>query len=256
MLGAIKNELFKFFHQNKTFYVFLAILLFICVIVFLIILMGNGNVDNEQQLPLSIINLSMLFMLLPMILTIIAVNMISGEYDSGTFKLPLLYKVSRSKLIIAKVLALIIIIFILLFIMMSFSYLMAYFLDWGEGVQIEGKYYSTYEGFLLTVKTYFIVFGGLIVWSICVFYLCLKIKREGTVLVISVGIMIILKTISIMFTAAKPYLFNTLHTIYSNYLFNSLELTIFIRSIIVQGIYGVLLLFLSLHTFKNKDIYR
>ena len=284
MLGVIKNELFKFFHQKKSLYVLLIFLSFICLLLFLEICQGDSNFNDIQALPFSVIRLSMFMMLIPIFTTIITVNMIKGERESGTFKLPLLYKISRLELIIAKVLSLLIIFILILTIIICFSYLLAYFMGWGEGFSlkiistgnvstqsytshegiqsstsesnlVKNHYFSTSEGILLTIKFYFTVLCNMMIWAMFVLCLSLNIKKKSTIFVISIGIIVVINFVSIIFSKPSLYIFNTLWNIHFEYLINNIEFSTLFRAIIVQCIYGILLFVLSLWTFKNKDIF-
>jgi len=285
MYNLVKNELFKIFKQKK---------LYICGVMILVVLAisiasaimtqsassGSGNllVGSEsadlssqvtgQNFPISMI--SSISTVLVIYIVILLGDIMADEYKNGTLKLTLLGPVSRSKVVMAKAIALFLSISTLIVFTLITSYIAgSIFFDWGSGFNVI-SYQTTYAGemtaanfalsavsgilvtagaFLLTILPYF-SFGMI------VYFLSTLISNMGAVIGASLGTWISMSLVGMVFPKITPYLITSYFNFYNEFLRSSKDFDM--RSIatgsLVIVLTGALFLGLSIFTIRKKDI--
>lgn len=120
MIKLIQIEVFKMFHQKKSWISFLVFALIMALIHGGLYLEGQGFMDlllqnykNQLQISGHIINgyfvsfiaLNTLWVHIPILLVIITADLVSGEMNTGTIRLIMTSPISRTRFILAKTMA-------------------------------------------------------------------------------------------------------------------------------------------------------
>ena len=285
MYNLVKNELFKIFKQKK---------LYICGVMILVVLAisiasaimtqsassssGNLLVGSEsadvssqvtgQNFPISMI--SSISTILVIYIVILLGDIMADEYKSGTLKLTLLGPVSRSKVVMAKAIALFISISTLIVFTLITSYIAgSIFFDWGSGFNVI-SYQTTYAGemtaanFALTAVLGILVTAGAFLLTILpyfsfgmiVYFLSTLIPNMGAVIGASLGTWITMSLVGMAFPKITPYLITSYFSFYNEFLRSSKDFDV--RSIatgsLVIVLTGALFLGLSIFAIRKKDI--
>lgn len=272
----IKIELFKIFKKGRTYIGFGAIFLIIAAIQAGIYFEGQNlfdfimqQLDQNFQFEGNLINgylitylvLNTLWIHVPILVALVAGDLIAGEANSGTFRLILTRPISRTKLLIAKFLAgwtytLLLILFMIL-------------IGMGGGLLIFGKgdlmvfkesinFFSAHE----LPWRFFAAFahGTLSMTVVAALAFMLSSFADNSIgpIIGSVAIIIGITIIStIGFSLMKPvnpWLFTTYLPGWQAFFEFELDKARILRSISVQMAYLVIFLGIALYHFRRKDI--
>jgi ABC-2 type transport system permease protein len=260
LLNLIKNELIKIL-ANKKLYVGMAIIVVVNLLPLLEKLTGSiGDIPiNGQVTPLYMLS-TYLNILMPIFISVLIADMVTDEYVNGTLALSLIHPVSRSKLMIAKVLALVVIItLVLLFSLLVGFVLGSLIFGWGEqfvyqDVVAEINYtFTTFEGLLVTLGSYAISVIPLLAFGMLIFLLSHHFKGGGALVGISIGLVIMLSFLGEIAQGLRPFLINHYFALFK-YTFLTKDIAQITTSILVLGIYSILPFALGIRLFKKKDI--
>ena len=264
MLALIKNEAYKMFKTKKIFVFMLVIFIYN---LFPALEQVVGAIDesqiiiNGQTTPFYMLNF-FLTNILPIFMIVSLADMITGEYVSGTLKMPLLQPVSRTKLLAAKTLALVFVLASLLIFSLILSYVMGTLIfGWGEQFSFqepeqaiqEATVYSTTEGIMVTVASYLVSIIPLIAFGMIILFLALLFNSSGVTVGISIGFFIFLSILGEAVVAARPYLILNGFQMFK-FLFVSQDINSFISTFIMTFIYGAGFFLASILLFKKKDL--
>lgn len=272
----IKIEMFKIFRKGRTYIGFGAILLIIFAIqagiyfegqnVFDFILQQleqnfffQGNLINGYLTTYIVLNT--LWIHVPILIALVTGDLIAGEANTGTFRLILTRPVSRIKLLIAKFLA-----------GWTYTFLMVLFmaiLGMGIGLLVFGK------GDLMVFKStlnffpadelpwrFFAAFcyGMLSMTVVAALSFMLSAFSDNSIgpiigaVAIIIGITIISTIGFNLMKPVNPYLFTTYLPGWQQFFDFDIDKGKLIRSIVVQVVYLVAFLGITLFYFRKKDI--
>ncbi len=232
MWKLLKIELFKIFSRPRTFISFGAVAALVAIIQFGLKLDGDSYIEfmlRDVSVSLDVegkvlngylicfIILQLLLVHVPLLITIIAGDLISGEANMGTLRLLLTKPVSRTEVILAKFGAAAIYTLILL-IWMAILALFLSLLIFGSGDMLNLK-----AEYIVQLKSYDIMwryaaafgFAAIAMLTVAALGFFLSIFAENSIgpIVATMSIIIvctILSTLDIpVFNAIKPFLFTT-----------------------------------------------
>ena len=272
----IYNEFQKIINRKRTYIGFILIGILIPFIVGAIDNGGNmlektiyGQLSDSFFFVGSLINgylatyiiIAVLITHMPFLSTIVAADIVSGEYSKGTFRLYLSRPISRSKILLSKL----IIVYGYTIILMGFfiSYALLISIIWlGTGelaVFHMGLLFLAEDDALIR---FFIAFLTSTVVMLTVSSLCFLIstisKNSVTPIIITISTVFVGTAISIIpiefFERINPYLFTGYINSYLSAFHDPIPFDAILRLIIVCFIWTVIFLGLAFNHFIKKDI--
>jgi ABC-2 type transport system permease protein len=289
MWTLLQIELYKIFRRPRTYIAFVAITVLVSIVQLGLKSDGKEYIDfvlsdlkNSLSIEGKILNgyfvcyalLQMLLVNVPLLIALIAADMISGEANAGTLRFLLTKPVSRFEFILAKFLAATVYTLMLL-IWLAILALFVSLLLFGTGDMIIPR-----NGYLVQLKASDVFwryvgafcFAALAMTTVAAVGFFLSLFAENSIgpIVATMSIIIvatILSTMSIpLFNKIKPFLFTT-HMVAWKEFFDikvddnnaSIAGTVqhperIIRSSIVLAVHIVALVTASIYVFKRKDI--
>ena len=249
----IKNEFYKMLKMKKL-YIFMMIITVMTIIPVLASKFGGAEIVMKvNTFPLENLSLSA-EMIIPIFIVILAAEMMTNEYNNGTFKLSLINSAKRSEVLISKLLVMITFIFGILMFTLMISYISgSIFFDWGVPFEINGHVLSEVNGILYTFGMYLLSIIPLTAFSVLVFYISLNLNSPGSVVGINIGLIFLLSLIRQLSASISPIIisnyFNTGLILNSANILNEIIFLITISLIYLTIFYS-----LSWVNLKNKDI--
>lgn len=276
MIKLIKIELYKIFRKPRTYIGFGAIAFIVIVVNLGFLFEGeqllgflidslkdkfllSGNLINAYTMAFVILN--SLWIHLPILISITAGDMISGESNSGTFRLLLTRPISRSKLLAAKFISAWVYTVSLLLFMIAFSLVLGY-LIFGVGDLIVIK--STIS--ILSADDTLWRFGSATLYGILsmttvtsLSFLLSSLSENsigpivGTFAII-VGLTIVSTLGYALIAPIIPYLFTTYLPSWDLFFTMELDIAKLTHAIYVNLSYSLAFITFTFYYFKNKDI--
>lgn len=289
MWKLLQIELFKIYRRPRTYIAFAAITALIGLIQLGLKVDGEAYVDfvlaelnNSFSLEGSMLNgyfvcyqlLNLLLVHVPLLIALIAADMISGEANMGTLRLLLTKPISRTEFIFAKFIAAGIYTISLL-IWLAVLALFASMLIFGTGDMLVPKNYylvqiAENDVFWRYVGAF--GFAALAMMTVAALGFFLSLFAENSIgpIVATISIIIVTTVLSTMsipiFNAIKPYLFTTHMVTWKEFFDEKVDLNnVAIRgsiqypdriwnSVVVLAVHVVGFLVASIWVFKKKDV--
>ena len=272
----IYNEFQKIINRKRTYIGFILIGILIPFIVGAIDNGGNmlektiyGQLSDSFFFVGSLINgylatyiiIAVLITHMPFLSTIVAADIVSGEYSKGTFRLYLSRPISRSKILLSKLIIVYVYTIILMGFFISYALLIStIWLGTGElAVFHMGLLFLAEEDALIR---FFIAFLTSTVVMLTVSSLCFFIstisKNSVTPIIITISTVFVGTAISIIpiefFERINPYLFTGYINSYLSAFHDPIPFDAILRLIIVCFIWTLIFLGLAFNHFIKKDI--
>ena len=272
----IYNEFQKIFYRKRTYIGFILIGILIPFIVGAIDNGGNmleksiyGQLSDSFFFVGSLINgylatyiiIAVLITHMPFLSTIIAADIVSGEYSKGTFRLYLSRPISRFKILLSK----------LIIVYLYTILLMAFFIGYSLLISVvwlgTGELAVFHMGLLFlseddALVRFFIAFLTstvvmLTVSSLC-FYISTISKNSVTPIIITISTVFVGTAISIipieLFKIINPYLFTGYINSYLSAFHDPIPYDGILRLILICLLWTGIFLALAFNHFINKDI--
>jgi len=195
MLNAVYIELYKVFHK-KNVYVFFGIIL-INALLLTYLLFAQKALDRGS-FPLTLLR-AMFTLLLPIFATILLGEIFSGEIRGGTLKILLTRPITRTQLLLSK--------FITLFLLISFLYTFTLAVGFGLGFFMPGTY--LFKDVLNTIQIYYLSIIPMYAFTLFISIFALLIRKEGTLIALSLSFMYVSVIVGLVVTKVSPYLITT-----------------------------------------------
>jgi len=272
----IYNEFQKIFYRKRTYIGFILIGILIPFIVGAIDNGGNmleksiyGQLSDSFFFVGSLINgylatyiiLAVLITHMPFLSTIIAADIVSGEYSKGTFRLYLSRPISRFKILLSKLIIVYLYTILLMAFFIGYSLLISVvWLGTGElAVFHMGLLFLSEDDalirFLIAFLTSTVVM--LTVSSLC-FYISTISKNSVTPIIITISTVFVGTAISIipieLFKIINPYLFTGYINSYLSAFHDPIPYDGILRLILICLLWTVIFLALAFNHFIKKDI--
>ena len=276
MIKLFHNEIIKTFYKKRTYLSFFLILVIIPFIIWAIKNGGNslemriyGQLQDSFIFIGSLINgyfasyiiIAVLISHMPFLSTIVASEIVSGEYSKGTFRLYLTRPVNRSKILLSKLA----VVFIYTTLMMFFLY--SYTLFFSIIILGKGDLVVFHNGLLFLdeqdiIWRFFLAFiisniVMLTVSSLCFLFSTLS-KNSVTPIISTISIVFIGTAVSFIpikiFELINPYLFTGYIDLFLTAFYDPIEYDKFINCIIINFLWCTLFICLSFYFFNKKDI--
>src|SRR3954453_2281879 len=232
MWKLLQIELYKIFHRPRTYIAFTAITALIAVIQLGLKVDGEAYVDfimsglkDTFDFEGKILNgylvcyviLQLLLIHVPLLISLIAADIISGEANMGTLRLLLTKPVSKTEFMLAKFFAASIYTFVLLLWIAIFALAVSIFLFGTDDLIIQKTSYvvqiSQNDVFWRYIGAFCFAFLSMLTVTAVGFFLSIFAENSIGPIVATMSIIIVFTILSTMdipvFNAIKPYLFTT-----------------------------------------------
>tara|TARA_B100001250_G_scaffold154917_1_gene133083 strand:- start:149 stop:985 length:837 start_codon:yes stop_codon:yes gene_type:complete len=276
MFNLIKNEFIKTFYKKRTYISFLLITIIMPFIIFAI---KNGGSSLELKIYgqlqdsfiffgtlingyfASYIIIAILISHMPFLSTIVASEIVSGEYSKGTFRMYLTRPISRSEVILSKL----IIVYIYTTLMMLFFYLYTVILSiiiLGTGdlaVFHNGLLFLDQSDIIWRFVLAYIISNSIMltITSLCFLFSTIS-KNSVTPIISTISIVFIGTAISFIpidfFEQVNPYLFTGYIDLFLTAFYDPVPKDKITLSILVSITWSVIFVSLSFYFFNKKDI--
>ena len=276
MFNLIKNEFIKTFYKKRTYISFLLITIIMPFIIFAI---KNGGSSLELKIYgqlqdsfiffgtlingyfASYIIIAVLISHMPFLSTIVASEIVSGEYSKGTFRMYLTRPISRSEVILSKL----IIVYIYTTLMMLFFYLYTVILSiiiLGTGdlaVFHNGLLFLDQSDIIWRFILAYIISNSIMltITSLCFLFSTIS-KNSVTPIISTISIVFIGTAISFIpidfFEQVNPYLFTGYIDLFLTAFYDPIPKDKITLSILVSITWSVIFVSLSFYFFNKKDI--
>lgn len=255
MIRVIGNEMKKILSQ-KTIYVFSTAVIFVIFLNILGALITNNTALGKnygETFPVTIFE-GLAGVVIPIFIVAMVSNMVAEEYSEGTIKLTLLSRVSRSRLLTGKLLALGIILSIFLILMLLLGYgIGVALLGWGGEFMVKGRALTPGQGIVITLLTYGLSLIPFMSFAAFIMFISILTKKGGAATIVGCGVLFFLLLLQIAFPDLAQFIvtnyFNTYRIITSQ---GGIQTIVTGFSIIFT--YGLILYALSLRIFNRQDI--
>ena len=276
MINLIKIELYKIFRKPRTYIGFGAIAFIIIVVNLGFLFEGeellgflidslkdkfllSGNLINAYTMRFVILN--SLWIHLPILISITAGDMISGEANNGTFRLLLTRPVSRNKLLAAKFISAWIYTVLLLIFMIALSLLLGYAIfGIGDLIVIKTTISILSSDDTLWRFGYATLYGILSMTTVTSMSFLLSSLSENSIgpivgtFAIIVGLTIVSTLGYALIGPIVPYLFTTYLPSWDIFFQMDMDYEKLYRAIAVNLVYTLAFISYTFYYFKNKDI--
>ncbi len=276
MFNLIKNEFIKTFYKKRTYISFLLITIIMPFIIFAI---KNGGSSLELKIYgqlqdsfiffgtlingyfASYIIIAVLISHMPFLSTIVASEIVSGEYSKGTFRMYLTRPISRSEVILSKL----IIVYIYTTLMMLFFYLYTVILSiiiLGTGdlaVFHNGLLFLDQSDIIWRFILAYIISNSIMltITSLCFLFSTIS-KNSVTPIISTISIVFIGTAISFIpidfFEQVNPYLFTGYIDLFLTAFYDPIPKDKITLSILVSITWSIIFVSLSFYFFNKKDI--
>ncbi len=276
MFKLIKNEFIKTFYKKRTYISFLLIAIIIPFIIFAIKNGGSslelkiyGQLQDSFIFFGSLINgyfssyiiIAVLISHMPFLSTIVASEIVSGEYSKGTFRMYLTRPISRTEVILSKL----VIVYIYTTLMMLFFYLYTIILSililrtgdlavFHDGLLFLDSGDILWRFFLAFIISNFIM---ITVASLCFLFSTIS-KNSVTPIISTISIVFVGTAISFIpieiFERINPYLFTGYIDLFLTAFYDPIPKDKITFSILVSITWSFIFVLLSFYFFNKKDI--
>lgn len=276
MINLIKIETYKLFSSPRTYITFT-----IAILLMLVINLGlysdgeelfgfflqsiseyfyiEGNLINGYLI--AYLSLNTLWVNIPILIIIVTAHIFSGEFEMGTIRLLLTQPITRSSLLIAKIISMVIYNFTFMLVL-SLSALIPSILLFGTGdviVFIDGIQFIQ-EATFLKRFFYTILFSTLsmVAFSSMTMYFALSFKNTLTAILLALGILILLTLLQTfvfgIFSSWQPYLFTYHISKWQLFFVNEIPLKSILNSVYYLITMSVVFMIASLVKFNKMNI--
>ncbi len=274
--NLIKNEAIKALYKKRTYISFILITI---LIPFIVLAIDNGGKVLETKIYGqladsflffgSVINgylstyiiVAILISHMPFLSTIVASEIVSGEYSKGTFRMYLTRPISRSNVLLSKLIIVILYTFILMFFFFSYTLLIScLWLGIGDlAVFHNGLLLLAQDDIIWRFFLAFILSTFVMISVSCLCFLISTISRNSvTPIIITISIVFIGTAISFIpipiFEKINPYLFTGYIDTFLSAFHDPLPTNKFFNLFIVNLFWSLSFILFSFQIFKNKDI--
>ncbi len=274
--NLIKNEAIKTLYKKRTYISFILITV---LIPFIVLAIDNGGKVLEKNIYGqladsflffgSVINgylstyiiVAILISHMPFLSTIVASEIVSGEYSKGTFRMYLTRPINRSNVLLSKLIIVILYTFILMFFFFSYTLLVScLWLGIGDlAVFHNGLLLLAQDDIIWRFFLAFILSTFVMISVSCLCFLISTISRNSvTPIILTISIVFIGTAITFIpipiFEKINPYLFTGYIDTFLSAFHDPLPTNKFFNLFIVNLLWSISFIFVSFQIFKSKDI--
>ena len=274
--NLIQNEAKKTLHKKRTYISFILITLLIPFIVAAIDDGGKtlelniyGQLADSFLFYGSVINgylstyiiIAILISHMPFLSTIVASEIVSGEYSKGTFRMYLTRPVSRNKILMSKLIIVLLYTTIMMFFFFTYTLLVSFLWLGGGDLAVfhNGLLLLAEDDVLWRFALAFILSNFVMLSVSCLCFLISTVSRNSvTPIIITISIVFIGTAVAFIpipiFEKVNPFLFTGYIDIFLTAFHDPLPLNKYYNLFFITSFWSLLFIIISFKSFKNKDI--
>lgn len=274
--NLIQNEAKKTLHKKRTYISFILIIILIPFIVAAIDDGGKtlelkiyGQLADSFLFYGSVINgylstyiiIAILISHMPFLSTIVASEIVSGEYSKGTFRMYLTRPVSRNKILMSKLIIVLLYTTIMMFFFFTYTLLVSFLWLGGGDLAVfhNGLLLLAEDDVLWRFALAFILSNFVMLSVSCLCFLISTISRNSvTPIIITISIVFIGTAVAFIpipiFERVNPFLFTGYIDIFLTAFHDPLPLNKYYNLFFITTFWSLLFIIISFKSFKNKDI--
>ena len=274
--NLIQNEAKKALHKKRTYISFILITILIPFIVAAIDDGGKplelkiyGQLADSFLFYGSVINgylstyiiIAILISHMPFLSTIVASEIVSGEYSKGTFRMYLTRPVSRNKILMSKLIIVLLYTTIMMFFFFTYTLLVSFLWLGGGDLAVfhNGLLLLAEDDVLWRFALAFILSNFVMLSVSCLCFLISTISRNSvTPIIITISIVFIGTAVAFIpipiFERVNPFLFTGYIDIFLTAFHDPLPLNKYYNLFFITTFWSLLFIIISFKSFKNKDI--
>ena len=274
--NLIQNEAKKALYKKRTYISFILITI---LIPFIVAAIDNGGKTLESKIYGqladsflfygSVINgylstyiiIAILISHMPFLSTIVASEIVSGEYSKGTFRMYLTRPVSRNKILMSKLIIVLLYTTIMMFFFFVYTLFISYLWLGGGDLAVfhNGLLILSEDDVLWRFSLAFILSNLVMLTVSCLCFLISTISRNSvTPIIITISIVFIGTAVAFIpipfFEKVNPFLFTGYIDIFLTAFHDPLPLNRYSNLFLVTSLWSLLFIIISFKSFKNKDI--
>ena len=272
----IQNEAKKTLHKKRTYISFILITILIPFIVAAIDDGGKtlelkiyGQLADSFLFYGSVINgylstyiiIAILISHMPFLSTIVASEIVSGEYSKGTFRMYLTRPVSRNKILMSKLIIVLLYTTIMMFFFFTYTLLVSFLWLGGGDLAVfhNGLLLLAEDDVLWRFALAFILSNFVMLSVSCLCFLISTVSRNSvTPIIITISIVFIGTAVAFIpipiFEKVNPFLFTGYIDIFLTAFHDPLPLNKYYNLFFITSFWSLLFIIISFKSFKNKDI--
>ena len=274
--NLIQNEAKKTLHKKRTYISFILITILIPFIVAAIDDGGKtlelkiyGQLADSFLFYGSVINgylstyiiIAILISHMPFLSTIVASEIVSGEYSKGTFRMYLTRPVSRNKILMSKLIIVLLYTTIMMFFFFTYTLLVSFLWLGGGDLAVfhDGLLLLAEDDVLWRFALAFILSNFVMLSVSCLCFLISTVSRNSvTPIIITISIVFIGTAVAFIpipiFEKVNPFLFTGYIDIFLTAFHDPLPLNKYYNLFFITSFWSLLFIIISFKSFKNKDI--
>lgn len=274
--NLIQNEAKKTLHKKRTYISFILITI---LIPFIVAAIDNGGKTLELKIYGqladsflfygSVINgylstyiiIAILISHMPFLSTIVASEIVSGEYSKGTFRMYLTRPVSRNKILMSKLIIVLLYTTIMMFFFFTYTLLVSFLWLGGGDLAVfhNGLLLLAEDDVLWRFALAFILSNFVMLSVSCLCFLISTVSRNSvTPIIITISIVFIGTAVAFIpipiFEKVNPFLFTGYIDIFLTAFHDPLPLNKYYNLFFITSFWSLLFIIISFKSFKNKDI--
>jgi len=276
MSNLLLNELIKMVHKKRSYISFILILVLVPFIVGAIDHGGNslekslyGQLSDSFLFVGSLINgylatyiiIGLLISHMPFLSTIVASEIVSGEFSKSTFRMYLSKPISRRRILLSK----------LIIVLVYTSLLMLFFIFYALSISLlwlgKGDLAVFHKGLLFLsdgdvlwrfLLAFFISNIVMITISLLCFLISTFSNNSVTPIIITISVVFVGTAISLipidLFQLINPYLFTGYVNIFLTAFYDPIPWAKILKMFYICGIWSLIFILLSFYKFETLDI--
>ena len=274
--NLIQNEAKKTLHKKRTYISFILLTILIPFIVAAIDDGGKtlelkiyGQLADSFLFYGSVINgylstyiiIAILISHMPFLSTIVASEIVSGEYSKGTFRMYLTRPVSRNKILMSKLIIVLLYTTIMMFFFFAYTLFISYLWLGGGDLAVfhNGLLLLAEDDVIWRFALAFILSNSVMLSVSCLCFLISTISRNSvTPIIITISIVFIGTAVAFIpipiFEQVNPFLFTGYIDIFLTAFHDPLPLNKYYNLFFITSFWSLLFIIISFKSFKNKDI--
>tara|TARA_B110000444_G_scaffold218417_1_gene217959 strand:- start:351 stop:1190 length:840 start_codon:yes stop_codon:yes gene_type:complete len=272
----IINEIIKVFNKKRTYISFILITFLIPFVVWAI---SSGGSELEKKIYGQLIDsfifigslingylstyiiITILIAHMPFLATIVAAEIVSGEYSKSTFRLYLTRPVSRNLVLLSKLIIVVIYTTMMMFYFIFYTlFISVLWLGVGDLVVFhEGLLFLNYDDIIWRYFLSFFISNLVMITISCLCFFISTLSRNSvTPIIISISTVFIGTAISFIpipiFEKINPYLFTGYFNSFLVSFYDPIPWAYLLEGFIVCLFWSSIFIFLSFISFSRKDI--
>ena len=274
--NLIQNEGKKALYKKRTYISFILITI---LIPFIVAAINDGGKTLESKIYGqladsflfygSVINgylstyiiIAILISHMPFLSTIVASEIVSGEYSKGTFRMYLTRPVSRNKILMSKLIIVLLYTTFMMFFFFVYTLFISYLWLGGGDLAVfhNGLLILSEDDVLWRFSLAFVLSNLVMLTVSCLCFLISTISRNSvTPIIITISIVFIGTAVAFIpipfFEKVNPFLFTGYIDIFLTAFHDPLPLNRYSNLFFVTSLWSLLFIIISFKSFKNKDI--